>query len=407
MERLRTLAAVLACAAGATVAGPLDPPPGPIASTMKPLDQVEPRTAVNAENTPGDNDDASPSVFRITEPGSYFLPDNLDVPAGRIGVEIACSDVTLDLRGFTITGGLAGVFASPVFGSESGVRVHDGIVREATLVGVLVQSVNSTIERITATDGAEAGITAGADVLVADCAATANGGTGIAALTGSVVRSCRAANNGDHGITAFGEGCIVDRCIASGNQSAGVFTDSATVTGCTATQNKTDGFILLNYSTMEGCTAKYNGEDGIDAADSCTISRSVAVRSGQNGFRLYRACVVDHCTASDNALDGIRVEIACSVTDCTAYSNGQINPNLVGAGIHAISSANRIEGNNCVGNDKGLAVDATDSFIARNTARNNAAGNFVVAGGNELAPIITNPGSNNFSTAAPWSNFAY
>ena len=32
-------------------AGDLNPPAGPILPTMKPLDQVEPRTAINATNT--------------------------------------------------------------------------------------------------------------------------------------------------------------------------------------------------------------------------------------------------------------------------------------------------------------------------------------------------------------------
>jgi len=54
-------------------AGDLNPPPGPVASTMKTLSEVEPRIAVNSINTPGDAD----SLFKITQPGSYYLTGNI------------------------------------------------------------------------------------------------------------------------------------------------------------------------------------------------------------------------------------------------------------------------------------------------------------------------------------------
>ena len=49
-----------------SLAGPLDPPAGPVTSTYKTLNEVEPRTPINVVNTPGDAD----SLFKITAPGS-------------------------------------------------------------------------------------------------------------------------------------------------------------------------------------------------------------------------------------------------------------------------------------------------------------------------------------------------
>ncbi|HZJ13677.1 MAG TPA: hypothetical protein VFD27_01440, partial [Chthoniobacteraceae bacterium] len=72
--------------------GPLTPPGAP-APTMKTLDQIEPRTAINSTNTPGDDD----SLFKITQPGSYYLPGNITGVATKHGIEITASDVTLDL----------------------------------------------------------------------------------------------------------------------------------------------------------------------------------------------------------------------------------------------------------------------------------------------------------------------
>ena len=47
-----SLAAGLALAAGAALAGPLNPPSGPVTSTYKTLTEVEPRVPVSATNTP-------------------------------------------------------------------------------------------------------------------------------------------------------------------------------------------------------------------------------------------------------------------------------------------------------------------------------------------------------------------
>src|SRR5437870_1154506 len=74
-------------------AGDLTPPPGPVAPTMKPLSQIEPRTPISATTTPGD----STCVFRITQSGAHYLTGNITVPVGKNGILIANAQVTLDL----------------------------------------------------------------------------------------------------------------------------------------------------------------------------------------------------------------------------------------------------------------------------------------------------------------------
>src|SRR6185369_7398513 len=95
---------VLVAAIVATVvwvnAGNLNPPAGPVASTMKTLSEVEPRIPINATTTPGDAD----SIFRITQPGSYFLTGNITGVNGKHGIEVAASSVTIDMRGFDLVG---------------------------------------------------------------------------------------------------------------------------------------------------------------------------------------------------------------------------------------------------------------------------------------------------------------
>src|SRR4051794_22926117 len=80
--------------------GDLNPPPGPPAPTMKSLDQIEPRTPIDATHTPGD----AANTFIISAPGSYYLTGNLTGVSGQTGICIASNDVTLDLGGFVLAG---------------------------------------------------------------------------------------------------------------------------------------------------------------------------------------------------------------------------------------------------------------------------------------------------------------
>jgi hypothetical protein len=90
----------ICCLPHAARAGDLNPPAGPVAPTMKSLDDVEPRTAINAANTPG----SANSVFRISQPGSYCLTGNVNGGAGLHGIQIESNNVTLDLNGFALMG---------------------------------------------------------------------------------------------------------------------------------------------------------------------------------------------------------------------------------------------------------------------------------------------------------------
>lgn len=119
--------------ASTAFAGPLNPPSGPITSTGRTLSEIfekasdaEPRVALSVTNTPGDAD----SVFRITQPGSYYLTGNVAGVVGKSGIEIDLASggvVTLDLKGHSVQG---------VAGSLSGIRtiaghlnVRDGAIR--------------------------------------------------------------------------------------------------------------------------------------------------------------------------------------------------------------------------------------------------------------------------------------
>ena len=78
---------VMVSVASLALAGPLAPPAGPVDETYKTLQQVEPRTPVNADTTPGD----ASSLYIISSPGSYYLTSNLSVSDVRNGITITDS----------------------------------------------------------------------------------------------------------------------------------------------------------------------------------------------------------------------------------------------------------------------------------------------------------------------------
>jgi hypothetical protein len=234
---LTGLASVAGVAALASMAkaGPLTPPGGPITSTPGP----EPRIAVNAQNTPG----SPTALFVITQPGSYYLTGNVQGVAGRNGILITSSNVTLDLNGFTVQG-VAGSLDGIAGLSSANVTVCNGIVRGWDGSGV------------------------------------AFSGT----ATNSVVRNITAASNGARGIQVNTAGQVVN-CLASGNVAAGISGElNCQILECISLGNRFG--IEVNTSCLVArCSVANCVQDGIRAVIACSIMGNL-VRSAQVGLRL-------------------------------------------------------------------------------------------------------------------------
>jgi formylglycine-generating enzyme required for sulfatase activity len=100
-------------------AGNLNPSAPPTAGTMKPLTDIEPRTAV--QTLAG----SATAVYVISQPGSYYLTGKIVVTQAKHGISIEASNVSLDLCGFTLTGAYETVGATdePPF---DGIRIKTG-----------------------------------------------------------------------------------------------------------------------------------------------------------------------------------------------------------------------------------------------------------------------------------------
>ena len=346
---ITTLSALALLATGGLLfAGPINPPAGPVASTFKTLSEVEPRTAINATNTPGD----ATSLFKITQPGSYYLTGNITGVVGKHGIAIAAggSGVTLDLMGFDlvgVAGSLDGVSVTVV--GLTNIAVVNGSVRNWGDEGVDLASFGPTnncrVEGVLASGNTGSGISAGNASTVTNCSAYLNTGNGISAVSGCTISNCSAYNNTGNGITT-GSGCTVSNCSANQNTGTGIIVSSGS-----------------SSSTVSNCSAFQNAASGIS---------------------VYIGGTAADCTARFNTLDGIVCNAACMIRGNTCSSNGF---NGDGANIHATAGANRIEGNTCTGADRGIDVDLAGNIIIRNTCSGNTT-DWVIAANNVVGPIL-------------------
>jgi hypothetical protein len=391
-------------------AGPLNPPVGPVAPTLKTLTEVEPRIAINATNTPGDAD----SLFKITQPGSYYLTGNITGVVGKHGIEIASSGVTLDLNGFDLLGvplSLDGVRCTVNF--RTSIEVRNGSIRlwGGDGLDLLSNTVRGSV--------------------VSGIRANLNGGTGIGVGNSSTATYCEPHDNVGDGILT-GHGCTITTCTASSNAGAGLGTSTGcTVTDCAFHQNTSDGIQLGDGSSVKNCTATENGGSGILAANGCTVADCTTRANMIDGISTGFSCTVTKCSASSNTGSGINTESSCTVSNCAASSNNgdgivaddgsQVIDNHAagnsgdgiqatsfcmvrgndcysnrtsvpdGAGIHITGIYNRIEANTCTRNDRGIDVDAQANIILRNTCGFNSSGSWSIAANNNLAPIVFVP----------------
>lgn len=351
-------------------AGPLNPPMGPVTPTAKPLVEVEPRVAINAENTPGDAD----SLFRISAPGSYYLTGNIVASGGINVLEIAASDVSVDLSGFTIDGANlitgVGVIAN---GLVTNIAVRNGSVVRCRFDGVNLNLASTIVmERVSL---------------------VGNGGSGAFLGNSAMVRDCVAVSNAEAGFVAGGQAVIVN-CVVRSNVGTGIVTgNGAVVSECTARQNSFNGIQTGRGCTLTRCTAFQNSGDGLIAQGASTVIENAVTESGTNGIRVSSDSYVANNTVTSSGLS-----VAGS------------------AGILVNGNFSRIDSNRVSAAPVGVAVTGQLNFVIRNTVRattpfdiaqGNRFGMVVGAGGTTQAGFTGSVASSNLGTTDPWANWSY
>ena len=462
--RISHLRAVAVCACAcflvaifAFAQGDLNPPGAP-APTMKALDQLEPRTIVNAANTPGDAN----NTFIISAPGSYYLTGNITGTEGKHGISIQADDVTLDLSGFALIsgGGVSrGVDVPP---GQKNFAIRNGTVRDWVDGGVRADlAIGTLVEKLRLSNNTSTGLVMGRGS-ARDCVAVEND-IGFRVLNGGQI-SDSAANANNIGFSAD-DRAHISNCISTENSGVG-FSGSNFVTliDCTASRNfGAAGIVVQGSCIVVRCNASRNlpNGSGITAGPDCTIADCVTGNNGMRGISAGAGCTVQNCTATANTQDGIQVGQNCTVTNCTATGNSSAqyagiyadsgstvsactaNQNYIGfdvagstvtnctarvnlhhgfivggscnvigntalgnnSGFFVFLAGSRIEANNAVGNsDKGFNILSSGTLLVRNSARGNGQ-NYFLSGA--YGRILDMSAGGQITVSEPWVNFSY
>ncbi len=355
---MRALASfiVLWTAAAPAPAGDLTPPAGPVAPTMKTLEQVEPRTPLGQTDVP----------IVITEPGSYYLTESLGADAIDMPflIRIEANEVAIDLRGFTLDGGYldpdpawarTGIEVAP---DVSGTFVRDGFIRDITKGIDAISAIGTTVS----------------DVHCAWIVPPFPGGAGIAVNDGSAVLHCTVDFTAETGIVARG-GCYVHAC---------------------ALHMCSRGISVLDGCLVDSCTVVDSAGNGIRSQRS--VVRNCVVRGGTVGVYQFTGGSVIGCEVTEASSIGIQIV----GTGGGVVRNNSARQGL-GSGIQVSGERCRIEGNTLTDNaGDGLLVSGTDSLIVRNAASGSGGMNYNIGAGNSVGTITNTPVG-----AGAWDNFEY
>lgn len=350
-------------------AGDLEPSAAP-ASTMKTLDQVEPRIPI-----PGS--DTVVGVYSISQSGSYYLTG--DRYSSTSGIYVGADNVTIDLMGYTLTGSVSGGdYGIVISTGYSNVEISNGTITNFT-TGIYAGSYagqNHRVIKVRVCNNAAAGINLnGSSCLVKDCSSVGNGGSsgnwtyGIRTGSGSVIEGNTVNNNGANNSTHVYGIMAAQSCTIRGNT---VYNNAASANGNCFGIYGDAACIIKDNAVFENGNSVAGGCYGMYANTGSTVINNSIRDNGQSaGGAVYGINAASYGTVSGNTVYGNGTSATGTVVyGLYLYQGGTVTNNSVcGNGVSATSAT--IYG----------IITSLDCFVDQNTAVGN--------GGTNLYPSVS------------------
>jgi hypothetical protein len=246
-------------------------PPSPPGPTMLTLNQLEPRTPVDAVHTPGNGS----AEFVITNPGSYYLTANIIGVSGEDGIDIDTNNVTLDLNGFSLLGNPGSPLGINIAGGITNITVHGGVISGwggGYANGIDNSAYNTIFESLTISFCYYGLICDGNSATIRNCVLNNNVDAGIYIENGTAIVTGCLMNNNFYGIDIAGSGCLITGNDCAGSAEAGIF--------CGGSNNRIDDNHVTSTNAAQG------GIIGSGSGGSVII-RNTVDGSGVKDFYFY------------------------------------------------------------------------------------------------------------------------
>jgi parallel beta-helix repeat protein len=289
--------------------------------------------------------DIAYSPYTINNPGSYIVVKDLTTALNLDGIDINTSNVTIDLNGHTLYGGVtsagAGTGINDISASgANNVAIYNGTVVNS-FIGIDLSGLNPRIERVN----------------------VSNNEYGIYLYNSGMIENCNISNNGVYGIYLNEHGASVFDCNITSNQNTGIrcFNCGGNFRNNSITNNLGDGISGADGALISGNFVSRNQLDGIDGNAATIIDNSCFENIG-NGINSYGSLIKNNTLSSDS--------IGISAYYCKIMDNSCIGNTI---GIYDSGQGYNTIQNNTLYNNTSIGINATGThnFIAGNQLTNN------------------------------------
>lgn len=185
--------AIVAMLATGVRGGPLDPTAGPGSTSGVRL----PGTPISAPTT-------------ITQPGHYYLTNDIDYGGDGIAININADRVSLDLGGFHITGAASDTAVGIGTGPVSHTVIENGTIASFSTGIDTVQASFIRIQDVSVIAGSARGIAIGPSSLLQDCLVSGSGEGIVMASHRSKVSNCHVTSSSLNGVFVIGNYNVVE-----------------------------------------------------------------------------------------------------------------------------------------------------------------------------------------------------